>query len=64
MRSMMTRSASRDAEHPQRWDVFVAKPNGGLQHPRPARVLGLARRFEKFEEVIDTREGTRGGGQG
>ncbi|KAK0616449.1 hypothetical protein B0T14DRAFT_523156 [Immersiella caudata] len=35
------RPTSRDEE----WDVFVATPNGGLQHPRPGRVVN----FAKFE---------------
>ncbi|KAK0644094.1 hypothetical protein B0T16DRAFT_460178 [Cercophora newfieldiana] len=43
------RPASRD----EQWDVFVATPNGGLQHPRPARVVN----FTKFEGYDTDRGG-------
>ncbi|KAK4452606.1 hypothetical protein QBC34DRAFT_455458, partial [Podospora aff. communis PSN243] len=49
-RSLSMRSQEPNDERPPRrasldgeWDVFVATPSGGLQHPRPGRVVNLAR---------------------
>jgi len=40
-------SATRPVSRDEGWDVFVATPSAGLQHPRPARVLDLTN-FEAF----------------
>lgn len=43
----------------EEWDVFVARPRGGLQHPRPSRVVNM----QMFDDEALV-GGTGGGGRG